>query len=144
MLLSLIEISQLYHRAGSPLFDFTLLATDSASHSNHRGPSSPLLACRFFDSGHELKLPARVVRETRSTRSGVTVRPAVTLGDVFGSSRVPPYPSVSRCGLAVKRTGKQKGLGSIPLRLSFLSLQKGCGLWTLSCDFVPHNDETLK
>ena len=22
---------------------------------------------------------------------------------------------------------------------AFLSLQKGCGLWTLSCDFVPHN-----
>ena len=35
--------------------------------------------------------------------------------------------------------GKQKGLGSIPLRLSFPALQKGCGLWTLSCDFVPHN-----
>ena len=28
-------------------------------------------------------------------------------------------------------------LGSIPLRLSFLF--KSCGLWTLSCDFVPHN-----
>ena len=22
---------------------------------------------------------------------------------------------------------------------ALLSLQKGCGLWTLSCDFVPHN-----
>ena len=30
-----------------------------------------------------------------------------------------------------------KDLGSIPLRLSFLF--KSCGLWTLSCDFVPHN-----
>ena len=30
----------------------------------------------------------------------------------------------------------------ISLRLSFLF--KGCGLWTLSCDFVPHNTETLK
>ena len=28
------------------------------------------------------------------------------------------------------------------LRLSFLL--KSCGLWTLSCDFVPHNYETLK
>ena len=28
--------------------------------------------------------------------------------------------------------------------LDLLSLQKGCGLWTLSCDFVPHNYETLK
>ena len=27
-------------------------------------------------------------------------------------------------------------------RLSFLF--KSCGLWTLSCDFVPHNYETLK
>ena len=24
------------------------------------------------------------------------------------------------------------------------SVQKGCGLWTLSCDFVPHNYETFK
>ena len=24
---------------------------------------------------------------------------------------------------------------------ALLSLQKGCGLWTLSCDFVPHNYE---
>ena len=29
------------------------------------------------------------------------------------------------------------GLGSNPLRLAFLF--KSCGLWTLSCDFVPHN-----
>ena len=28
------------------------------------------------------------------------------------------------------------------LRLSFLF--RSCGLWTLSCDFVPHNYETLK
>ena len=38
--------------------------------------------------------------------------------------------------------GKQTDLGSNPLRLSFLF--KSCGLWTLSCDFVPHNYETLK
>ena len=36
-----------------------------------------------------------------------------------------------------KMDGKRKNLGSIPLRLSFLF--KSCGLWTLSCDFVPHN-----
>ena len=39
-------------------------------------------------------------------------------------------------------TGKQKDFGSNPLRLSFLF--KCCGLWTLSCDFVPHNYEILK
>ena len=41
---------------------------------------------------------------------------------------------VSRFGLAVRRyeTGRQKYLGSIPFRLSGLSLQKGCGLWRLS------------
>ena len=33
-------------------------------------------------------------------------------------------------------SGKQKGLGSIPLRHSLLF--KSC-LWTLFCDFVPHN-----
>ena len=35
------------------------------------------------------------------------------------------------------KAGKQRDLGSNPLRLSFLC--KNCGLWTLSCDFVPHN-----
>ena len=50
--------------------------------------------------------------------------------------------NVSRFGLAVRsQAGKQKDLGSNLLRLSFLF--KSC-LWTLSCDFVPHNYETLK
>ena len=40
--------------------------------------------------------------------------------------------SVSRCGSAVR----------FRLRLSFLF--KSCGVWTLFCDFVPHNYETLK
>ena len=45
---------------------------------------------------------------------------------------------VSRFGLAVRRyAGKRKDLDSNPLRLSFLF--KSCGLWILSCDFVPHN-----
>ena len=43
--------------------------------------------------------------------------------------------SVSRFG----RSGKQRDLGSNPLRLSFRF--KNCGLWTLSCDFVPDNYE---
>ena len=45
---------------------------------------------------------------------------------------------MGRFGLAVRRSD----LGSNLLRLSFLF--KSCGLWTLSCDFVPHNYETLK
>ena len=32
-------------------------------------------------------------------------------------------------------SGKQKDLGPNLLRFSFIF--KGCGLWTLSCDFVP-------
>ena len=41
-------------------------------------------------------------------------------------------------GLAVRHeAGKQRDLGLNPLQLSFLF--KSCGLWTLSCDFVPHN-----
>ena len=45
---------------------------------------------------------------------------------------------VSRLGPAVRRcAGKQKDLGSIPLRLS--SLFKSCGLRTLSCDSAPLN-----
>ena len=49
-----------------------------------------------------------------------------------------PLSLESRFGLAVRReAGKRKDLGSVPLRLSFLF--KSCGLWTRSCDFVPHN-----
>ena len=44
---------------------------------------------------------------------------------------------VSRCGLALRQAGKQRDLGSNLLWLSFLF--KSCGLWTPSCDFVPHN-----
>ena len=45
---------------------------------------------------------------------------------------------VSRYGLAVRRwAGKQRDLGSNPSRLFFLF--RNCGLWTLSCDFVPRN-----
>ena len=47
-------------------------------------------------------------------------------------------PLVSRVGLAVRRqAGKQRDLGSNLPRLSLLF--KSCGLWTLSCDSVPHN-----
>ena len=43
-----------------------------------------------------------------------------------------------RFGLAARRyAGKQRDLGSNPHWLYFLF--KRCGLWTLSCDFVPHN-----
>ena len=51
-----------------------------------------------------------------------------------------PHP---RFGLAVRReAGKQRDLVLNLLRLCFHL--KSCGLWTLSCDFVPHNYETLK
>ena len=42
----------------------------------------------------------------------------------------------------VTRAGKQRNLGSNPLWLSFLF--KSCGLWTLFCDFVPHNQWNVK
>ena len=35
------------------------------------------------------------------------------------------------------RGSRQQGVGSIPLRLS--PLLKSCYLWTLPCEFVPHN-----
>ena len=51
---------------------------------------------------------------------------------------------MSRFDIEVRRyAGKQRDFGSNLLRLSFL-FKKSCGLWTLSCDFVPHNVETLK
>ena len=40
------------------------------------------------------------------------------------------------------KAGKQRDLGSIPLRLSFLF--KSCFLWTLSCDFVLYNLRNIK
>ena len=37
-----------------------------------------------------------------------------------------------------KALGKRKDLGSTDTASALLSLQKGCDLWTLSCDFVHH------
>ena len=45
----------------------------------------------------------------------------------------PVWPS----GKAFRLVIKEKGLSSIPLRLSFLF--ESCDLWTLSCDFSLHN-----
>ena len=70
---------------------------------------------------------------------------------MFGEQTVRPIKNgrkananlVSRFGLAVRRlAGKQRDLGSILLRLSFLFKKVVvCGQ---TCDFVPHNYETLK
>ena len=59
--------------------------------------------------------------------------------EAFEQCPVRDMRSVSRFGLAVRRqAGKRKDLGSILLASAVLSLQKGCGLWTLSCEFVHH------
>ena len=51
--------------------------------------------------------------------------------------------TASRFGLAIRRkAGKQKDLGSIPLRLSFFF--KSCNLQTVSSDFALTINETLK
>ena len=69
--------------------------------------------------------------------------PPAQVFDHYINTPVTRTPTVSRFGLAVRRlAGKQRDLGSNPLRICFLF--KSCGLWTLSCDFVPHNYETLK
>ena len=57
---------------------------------------------------------------------------------VYKRSSLFSKDNVNRFGLA----GMQRDLDSNPLWLSFLF--KGCGLWTLSCNFVLHNYETLK
>ena len=67
--------------------------------------------------------------------------PAEAVGGLFHFFRVKQAPPLAPCeavwpsgkGLA----GQQKDLGSIPFRSS--SLFRSCGLWTLSCDFVPRN-----
>ena len=67
---------------------------------------------------------------------------------IIGSLRLTYFDFVStrftssyrklRLGLAVRRyAGKQKDLGSIQIQL--FPFFKSHGLWTLSCDFVPHN-----
>ena len=62
-------------------------------------------------------------------------------GHISGNAR--QNWSVSRFSLAVRHwAGKRRDLGSNPLRLSFLF--KSRGLWTLSCDFIPHNYENIK
>ena len=68
-------------------------------------------------------------RATRHLSPSCTLWPNIR--SLKGILREPVWPS-----------GKQKDLGSNLLLLSFLF--KSCGLWTLSCDFVPHNYETLK
>ena len=53
-----------------------------------------------------------------------------TTQDVLKRKPILVKTNVSRFGLAVRRyTGKQRDLGSNPLRLSLLI---SCGLWTLS------------
>ena len=49
---------------------------------------------------------------------------------------------MSGFGLSVRHYAGKQDLSWIPLQLS--SLFRSCGLWTLPCDFVPHNYKTLK
>ena len=69
-------------------------------------------------------------------KRAINAQSAMTV--ISGRSHHRGWILVSRFGLAVRReAGKQRDLGSNPLRLSFLL--RSCSLWTLSCDFVPHN-----
>ena len=54
------------------------------------------------------------------------------------ATREPVWPS----GKGVRLVSKMD-LGSNPASV-LLSLQKGCGLWTLSCDFVAQNYWNIK
>ena len=77
----------------------------------------------------ELSFATRHARLRRLMR--LRSRPVLALGMRRYCFGEPVWPS----GKA--RAGKQKDLGSNPLRFSFLF--KSCGLWTLFFDFVPHN-----
>ena len=78
--------------------------------------------------------PSICLRHHFSQKAGNARSVGVTYNCVSSSSLYcePVWPS----GKAGTRSGGASH-GSIPLRLSFLF--KSCGLWTLSCDFVPHN-----
>ena len=58
--------------------------------------------------------------------------------DISNLAQEPGWPSVRALG------SKQKLGHRFDSASALLSLQKGCGLWTLPGDFVPHNNETLK
>ena len=71
------------------------------------------------------------------------------MNDVFRSSgdtnlykRSASLRSISEPDWPSGKVGKQRYLGSNPLRISFLF--KSCGLWTLSFDFFPHNLGNIK
>ena len=71
-------------------------------------------------------------------RDRVHVRIACSQSHQYSKPREDTDLNVNRFGLAVRRqAGKQKGLGSIPFRLSFLFKKVVvCGQ---SCDFVPYS-----
>ena len=73
-------------------------------------------------------------------RDRMHVRIACSQSHQYSKPREDTDLNVSRFGLVVKRqAGKQKGLGSIPFRLSFLFKNVVVCGHALSCDFVPYS-----
>ena len=55
------------------------------------------------------------------------------------SAHLPLTVLFTDCAAPREPVRPRASFGSIPLRLFFSVLEKGCGLWTLSCDFSPHS-----
>ena len=104
-----------------------------------RAPKTKLILCLRDPQGysrislpeHRVSFKANPMRYSMGFAKSHTEVLATQMGVMI---REPVWPS--------SKAGKQKDLSSNLLRLSFVF--KSCGLWTLSCDFVPHNYETLK
>ena len=74
----------------------------------------------------------------RKTRGLIRIEVSATLFRLllvylFTSLREPVWPSGKALGWSAEAEGPRFESAS-----ALLSLQKGCGLWTLSCDFVRH------
>ena len=122
---------------------------NEASYQNAFRQGSVILRNVFFffkwknKWGHCTKRCLETIRGTSShtTRQGTLVQSSQLAEPSWTNPwhtecNVEACPTtMSRFGPAVRRwAGKQRGLCSVPLRLSLLC--KSCGLWTPSCDFV--------
>ena len=93
------------------MFTYLLAVRASGAHSQHRLPAPASKLQQLVTPLNVYSLSPRSCPPTLSARS-----------ERFGTD----------IDTAVEATQRSPAL-------ALCSLQKGCGLWTLSCDFVPHS-----